>query len=158
MLAIGIGDIDCEIAVVLRFRLLFFVVLVLLFSRELIVWDWLPCLESDLYDLVTDLLLEAHEDAVVLFTEGEAALVQESLNVLQLSIVLILILDLLLEGSPEFLGSVCDCGRGETLGGSSNHDTWTSSHSESLACGLSAHGASQHTDLLERLSCKHSFW
>ena len=70
--------------------------------------NYLPGLESHLNNLVADLLLQRHEDAIVFLGEGESALVEEGLDILELSVVLVLVLDLLLEGATKLLSSVID--------------------------------------------------
>jgi len=82
--------------------------LLLLIGELLVVRDRLSCFECNFDNLVADLLLEAHEDAIILLSEGETTLVEEVLDILELSIVFVLIFDLLLKGSVQLLGSIGD--------------------------------------------------
>jgi hypothetical protein len=61
----------------------------------------LPSFESDLDELVSDGLLKAHLDAVLMLREGKATLVQVLLNVLKLSVVIVFVLDFLVERARE---------------------------------------------------------
>lgn len=109
VLAVSIVDVNGEVTVVLGLGARLFVITLILLIRELlVVWDGLSGLEGDLDNLVSNLLCKAHEDAIVLFVEGESTLVQESLDVLKLGIVLVLVLDLFLKGTLQLLGSIGD--------------------------------------------------
>jgi len=74
-LTIGISHENGEVAVVLGFgTTLFIIVTVLVIGKLLVVRDRLSGLEGDLDDLVANLLLQAHEDAIRLLVEAEAGL------------------------------------------------------------------------------------
>ena len=118
--------------------------------------NYLPGLESHLNNLVADLLLQRHEDAIVFLGEGESALIEEGLDILELSVVLVLVLDLLLEGATKLLSTVIDRIReGTRLGRSSEEARASHSHCHDSASGAHAARAAAHKESLHRLLGKH---
>ena len=122
----------------------------------------LPCLEGDFDDFVSNLLLQRHEDALIFLIKLESRLVQEGLNVLQLSIILIFILDLLFEGPGQLLRTIANVIREATRGDRGSKHGWTSAEGQRLAHGVHTNGAGE--ELLEGLlgyehcKCYDSNW
>jgi hypothetical protein len=82
-----------------------FLLLVLLVLGLLLIRGGHTGLESDLDLLVTNLLGKNHLDASVTLAELKSALVEEGFNILELSVVLILVLNFLFKGLAEFGGT-----------------------------------------------------
>ena len=89
-------------------------------------------------------------DALGLLIKLETTLIQECLNVFELSVVVILVLDLLLEGLAELLGSIVKLISGEAARGSGScHESWLLfCHQEGLAWDLATDGATHGEDSL----------
>ena len=71
----------------------------------LCVWtqNYVPCFEVNLNSLVSNVLGKSHIKSIICFHKLEARLIQECLNVFQLRVILILILDLSIEGLLQLL-------------------------------------------------------
>lgn len=91
----------------------------------MIVGDGLPSLELNFDDFVAHLLAKAHVDTLGLFIKLKTTLIQECLNVFELCVVVIFVLDLLLEGLAQLLGSISKLISGEAARGSGGcHESW----------------------------------
>ena len=110
----------------------------------------LPSLKRHFDVFVANLLLEGHEDTVILLGELEATLIKEGLDVLKLCIVLILVLDLFFESAAKLGGSIS--GEGTGLAGSGRHKK--RAHGHGPTSGSKTAGATHNT--LKRLFGEHS--
>ncbi len=68
----------------------------------------LPCFEEDFDLFVADGFGKGHLDSVFFFSKGESTFSKEGFDVLELSVVVVFVLDLLLEGLSEFLTASVD--------------------------------------------------